>query len=172
MCFFRTPCHRGKNGRHDLPCRRAGATPRTFWAAESRKSGVAPARFDNFFQGDFQFVQFCISPLSKDFGSFEGEEVGNLKSAGRNSYLLHPEPSPCAKAARTTQVSKWMIRGWSFVRSSWWIPLSLTRPFFHPRYRPSNLSPVKRLRAWLRKMRSASDTAAYCFSSQALRTLK
>src|SRR5271156_4273564 len=43
MCFFRTPCHRGKNGRHDLPCRRAGAIPRTFWAAESRKSGVAPA---------------------------------------------------------------------------------------------------------------------------------
>jgi hypothetical protein len=25
--------------------KRAGATPRTFWAAESRKSGVAPARF-------------------------------------------------------------------------------------------------------------------------------
>jgi hypothetical protein len=24
---------------------RAGATPRIFWAAESRKSGVAPARF-------------------------------------------------------------------------------------------------------------------------------
>jgi len=24
---------------------RAGATPRTFWAAASRKSGVAPARF-------------------------------------------------------------------------------------------------------------------------------
>src|SRR5580704_9637856 len=31
-----------------LPCRRAGATPRTFWAAESRKSGVAPARFGIF----------------------------------------------------------------------------------------------------------------------------
>ena len=29
-------------------CRRAGATPRTFWAAESRKSGVAPARFGVF----------------------------------------------------------------------------------------------------------------------------
>ena len=27
------------------PACRAGATPRTFWAAESRKSGVAPARF-------------------------------------------------------------------------------------------------------------------------------
>jgi len=48
MSFFRTACHRGKNSRHDLPCRRAGATPRTFWAAESRKSGVAPARFGVF----------------------------------------------------------------------------------------------------------------------------
>jgi hypothetical protein len=28
--------------------KRAGATPRTFWAAESRKSGVAPARFGSF----------------------------------------------------------------------------------------------------------------------------
>src|ERR1700691_4501970 len=60
VCFFRTPCHRGKNGWHDFPCRRAGATPRTFWAAESQKSGVAPARF-----GFFSAVTFvCISSLS------------------------------------------------------------------------------------------------------------
>src|SRR5258708_15695373 len=49
MCVFFPKClSRGKNSRHDLPCRRAGATPRTFWAAESRKSGVAPARFGVF----------------------------------------------------------------------------------------------------------------------------
>src|SRR6266404_2682481 len=63
MCLLRTPCHRGKNTRHDLPCRRAGATPRTFWAAESRKSGVAPARF-----GVFSTVTFvCIASLSPTF---------------------------------------------------------------------------------------------------------
>src|SRR5437879_9289101 len=60
MCFCRTACHRGKNGRHDLPCRRAGATPRTFWAAESRKSGVAPARFGVFFTVTFA----CAGSLS------------------------------------------------------------------------------------------------------------
>src|SRR6267378_5032600 len=48
LSFFRTPRHPGKKGRHELPCQRAGATSRTFWAAESRKSGVAPARFDFF----------------------------------------------------------------------------------------------------------------------------
>ena len=35
---------------------RAGATPRTFWAAESRKSGVAPARF-----GSFPAAAFWVS---------------------------------------------------------------------------------------------------------------
>src|SRR5579862_445815 len=43
--------------------RRAGVTPRTFWAAESRKSGVAPARF-----GAFSTVTFtCICSLSPTF---------------------------------------------------------------------------------------------------------
>src|SRR5207249_7079972 len=48
--------HRGKNSRHSHLCRRAGATPRTFWAAESRKSGVAPARFDFFSTVTFVFA--------------------------------------------------------------------------------------------------------------------
>src|SRR5713101_3513447 len=65
VCFFRTPCHRGKNGRHDLPCRRAGATPRTFWAAESRKSGVAPARFDVFSTVTFAFPGFVFLRFPK-----------------------------------------------------------------------------------------------------------
>src|ERR1700739_5007172 len=75
MSFFRSPGHRGKKGRHDLPCRRAGATPLTFWAAESRKSGVAPARFDFFFHADFCFPRFRIGPVSKNFASRAGEEV-------------------------------------------------------------------------------------------------
>src|ERR1700723_4716744 len=60
LSLLRSPCHRGKNSRHDLPCRRAGATPRTFWAAESRKSGVAPARFSVFSTVTFA----CIASLS------------------------------------------------------------------------------------------------------------
>ena len=38
----------------------------------------------------FVSSHFAISPLSRYFASFDGEEVGNLKGAGRNSYLLHP----------------------------------------------------------------------------------
>jgi len=40
------------------PACRAGATPRTFWAAESRKSGVAPARFDVLSIAPFLFAAF------------------------------------------------------------------------------------------------------------------
>src|SRR5258708_37247783 len=72
LSFFRTPRHLGKKGRHELPCRRAGATPRTFWGAESRKSGVAPARFDFFSPGAFLFPRFCIVPRSRDSGCRSG----------------------------------------------------------------------------------------------------
>lgn len=41
---------------------RAGATPRTFWAAESRKSGVAPARFSSFFAGPFRVPKSVSYP--------------------------------------------------------------------------------------------------------------
>jgi hypothetical protein len=44
---------------------RAGATPRTFWAAESRKSGVAPARFSVFSSVTFHLTEFPISCSSK-----------------------------------------------------------------------------------------------------------
>ena len=37
---------------------RAGVTPRTFWAAESRKSGVAPARFGVLSTASFLFAAF------------------------------------------------------------------------------------------------------------------
>ncbi len=46
--------------------KRAGATPHTFWAAESRKSGVAPARF-----GSFLAVAFGVSLRASHF--FSGE---------------------------------------------------------------------------------------------------
>ena len=42
----------------------AGATPRTFWAAESRKSGVAPARFSVFSTLTFAFTG-SLSPTAE-----------------------------------------------------------------------------------------------------------
>src|SRR5258707_13871120 len=107
LSFFRAPRHRGKKGRHELPCRRAGATPRTFWAAESRKSGFAPARFDFFFHGDFPFPRCRIAPVSKDFGSRAGEEVSIPKVQSViltffTRYSLNPRQAQSA-AAETCQ---------------------------------------------------------------------
>src|SRR6266481_2395181 len=88
VCFFRTPCHRGKNSRHDLPCRRAGATPRTFWAAESRKSGVAPAQSGVFFCVTFLILVSFISSFSRDLCASQAEEDGEDEAEVGNSYLL------------------------------------------------------------------------------------
>ena len=52
----------------------AGATPRIFWAAEGRKSGVDPARFEPFFHGHFYFLRLCIVAASKDFRTLMYEE--------------------------------------------------------------------------------------------------
>jgi hypothetical protein len=54
--LFAPLLHRGQNAVTQQACR-AGATPRTFWAAESRKSGVAPARFSVFSDAVFLFTQ-------------------------------------------------------------------------------------------------------------------
>src|SRR5712691_7309961 len=99
MCFFRTACHRGKNVRHDLPCRRAGATPRTFWAAESRKSGVAPARFDLFSTVTFAFPGFVFlrNPSTSDLLRVKNLAVTKVQSVSltfftRLSRNLRQEP--------------------------------------------------------------------------------
>src|SRR5450755_4129165 len=53
---------------HATSVPRAGATPRTFWAAESRKSGVAPARFDVFFTVTFAFPGFVLLRFPRTSG--------------------------------------------------------------------------------------------------------
>ena len=68
---------------------RAGATPRTFWAAESRKSGVAPAQSGDFFCVTFLFLVPFISSFSRDLCASQGEEDGEDEAEVRNSYLLH-----------------------------------------------------------------------------------
>src|SRR6202167_1183706 len=95
VCFFRTPCHRGKNGWHDLPCRRAGATPRTFWAAESRKSGVAPARFDVFSTVTFAFPGFVLLRFPRTSDLFrvkkcQFQKVQSVILAFFTRYSLNP----------------------------------------------------------------------------------
>ena len=56
--------HAAMTGSRELRVR-AGAIPRSFWAAESRKSGVAPARFDFFSTVAFMRCMFvCLSSLA------------------------------------------------------------------------------------------------------------
>ena len=77
-----------------LSCRvlakRAGATPRTFWTAESRKSGVASARFDSLHNAAFEISGSDV-PLSQGFEHAEGEDLGAGEVAELNSCILHPE---------------------------------------------------------------------------------
>src|ERR1700691_900089 len=99
-------CHRGKNSRHDLPCRRAGATPRTFWAAESRKSGVAPARFGVFSTVTLACTALCIRLSSQKLLAPQGEETGEDEGGVCIPYLLHPFPSgSCSGTANRQSTS-------------------------------------------------------------------
>src|SRR6266568_510960 len=81
-------CMEPRKTRPEVPMR-AGATPRTFWAAESRKSGVAPAQFGDFFCVTFLFLVSLISSFSRDLCGTQGEEDGEDEAEVRNSYLLH-----------------------------------------------------------------------------------
>jgi hypothetical protein len=69
---------------------RAGATPRTFWAAESQKSGVAPARFGVFSNVTFPFTEFPISRSSKKLLAPQGEDRGEDEDEVCISCILHP----------------------------------------------------------------------------------
>src|ERR1700675_2477038 len=131
MCFFRTPCHRGKNGRHDLPCRRAGATPRTFWAAESRKRGVAPARFGVFSTVTLACTGFCIRLSSKKLRAPQGEETGEDEGGVCSPYLLHPFWSGFGSGTangQSTSAAKLTVTRRSLPRKSWQISGSVIRP--------------------------------------------
>jgi hypothetical protein len=68
---------------------RAGATPRTLWAAESRKSGVAPARFSVFSNVTFHLSEFPIPCSSKKLLAPQGEELGEDEAEVCIPYLLH-----------------------------------------------------------------------------------
>src|SRR6266436_4232275 len=67
----------------------AGATPRTFWADESRKSGVAPAQSGVFFCVTFLIPVSFISSFSRDLCASQAEEDGEDEAEVGNSYLLH-----------------------------------------------------------------------------------
>ena len=74
---------------------RAGATPKTFWAAESRKSGVAPARFGPSISGAFSRRDLLTGFGFLGLTDEEGEGLREESGAGRNSYHLHRK-RPCA----------------------------------------------------------------------------
>ena len=61
---------------------RAGATPKTFWAAESRKSGVAPARFGASFFGAFLCCDLLTPFGFLGLADEEGEGIREESGAG------------------------------------------------------------------------------------------
>src|SRR5215471_7260720 len=68
---------------------RAGATPRTFWAAGSQKSRVAPARFSLFSTVTFAGIAFRISFVLNKLAAPQGDESGEGEGGGCNPYFLH-----------------------------------------------------------------------------------
>src|SRR5947209_14709079 len=90
---FDLPCaflrHRGKNTWHSHLCRRAGATPRFTWAAEGRKSGVAPARFGVFSTASFLLAAFLLLSRSKT-----SLHPGCRKSGRKRCSTSFLSPSP------------------------------------------------------------------------------
>jgi len=86
LCFDSAPW---KKEQHRFVCRRAGATPRTFWAAGGQKSGVAPARFSAFSTVTFPRIWGPYFFAAEQIAFTQGEETGEDEGAGSNSYLLH-----------------------------------------------------------------------------------
>ncbi len=65
--FIQSLCHCGKKEQHKSLCKRAGATPKDFWAACRKKVGFSRP-FWTFSHGDFPFPLLRISPCFKHFG--------------------------------------------------------------------------------------------------------
>jgi hypothetical protein len=65
-----------------IEIKRAGATPRTFWAAVSRKSGVAPARFGALFPGAFLHRDLLTGFAFLGLADEEGEGLREESGAG------------------------------------------------------------------------------------------
>src|SRR5260370_30036408 len=86
----------------------AGATPQSFWAAEGRKSGVAPAQSGVFFCVTFLILVSFISSFSRDLCASQGEEDGEDEVEVGNSYFLHLLRRNSHRAHR-----KKFLLGWS-----------------------------------------------------------
>jgi hypothetical protein len=126
-----------------------GSDPRNFLGGGKPEKWGRSRPILLFAHGDFLPCCCCIYRVPRDFAYLQGEERDNLKGAERNSYSLHSTLSESAAGAarRSKKVLKPTLCFRSFVPTCCRISLSLMQPFFHPRYKPSNLSPVNRARA-------------------------
>ena len=110
-----------------------GSDPTNFWAAESRKSGVAPARFGVFSTVTLAFAAFSISRSFKRLLLPQAEELAEVESDGCSSYLLHFFLSgSCSGTAtrQSTSVAKCTV-AWRLLQpKSRRMSESLTRPTF------------------------------------------
>ena len=96
-------CRTRREVRPALP-KWAGATPRTFWAAEGRKSGVAPARFSVFSAVTFSFLALSISYSPKQLLAPQGEHEGEGEGGVCTPYSLHSFPvGSCSRGSKPAE---------------------------------------------------------------------
>jgi len=123
MCVsFRTPCPVEKTAGTIYRAAGREATPRTFWAAESRKSGVAPARFGVFSTVTLACAAFCIRLSSKKLLAPQGEETGEDEGGVCSPYLLHPFSSGSRSGTanrQSTSAAKCTVARRTLLRKSW-----------------------------------------------------
>src|SRR5437773_3784632 len=77
----------------DFLCRRAGATPRNFWAAWPQKSGVAPARFSLFSTVTFLALSSASpsSPRNCSHLAVKKQEKKKVQSVILTFFTLFPQ---------------------------------------------------------------------------------
>ena len=145
---------------------RAGATPRQCWAAESRtqwgrsrpslcfvRVQMSPVSFTHppFFQ------EAVVGPV-RDLGTEAAPEVPRTCQPSPHLLLLSPNtaswPGTVTARNRTFCVAVLVVS--DSARKSFGNCFRL-----HRRKRVSNISPLKRLAAWFRKIRSSSVTRPY-----------
>src|SRR5258706_3961990 len=115
---------------------RAGATPKTFWAAEGPKSGVAPARFGDFsaagFAPGFRF-KFLIAQCVFSGRGAEAGEDGGAEGDFCGLHCLSSAFTPLLPAAFQISTSNSTRRHLPSGGNSSRIWSSVVLPPFHPR---------------------------------------
>src|SRR5882762_4435944 len=85
--------------------KRAGVTPKTFWAALSRKSGVAPARFGGFSTLTFVRIALLCPTLQRNCSRHRLKNLRKTELKRNRLDLTVEQPSVLGRRSRCRHLS-------------------------------------------------------------------